>query len=235
MRAPGGEQREVSGILDQDFVVRIEEHAANHIEGLLRATEDDNVRARDGCIGARSLGGNPIAERGDAFAFTVLQGSPAEFGQDARCRGLYFPGREEFGGGQTASERNHAGLRAAFQDLADGGSAHVRGAVGEPLRPGGRLGGALTVIDNSAHVRRRLLQDGRARQYFVVLTLRAGNCGVALLPEPLRALPHPGVVFRPLAEPAVNDLFVAWQGGHSSVEQGAFLKFCNFLEQNRRS
>jgi DNA-binding transcriptional LysR family regulator len=45
---------------------------------------------------------------------------------------------------------------------------------------------------------------------YTILGLVAGNCGVALLPESLKALPHPGIVFRPLADPPVADLFVAW-------------------------
>ena len=43
-----------------------------------------------------------------------------------------------------------------------------------------------------------------------ILGLVAGNCGVALLPEPLRALPHSGVTFRPLTESPKRELFLAW-------------------------
>ncbi|HUD83160.1 MAG TPA: LysR substrate-binding domain-containing protein [Candidatus Saccharimonadales bacterium] len=46
---------------------------------------------------------------------------------------------------------------------------------------------------------------------YTILGLVAGNCGVALLPESLKALPHPGIVFRPLADPPVADLFLAWR------------------------
>jgi DNA-binding transcriptional LysR family regulator len=46
---------------------------------------------------------------------------------------------------------------------------------------------------------------------YTILGLVAGKCGVALLPESLRALPHPSVVFRPLEKPLVADLFVAWR------------------------
>ena len=42
---------------------------------------------------------------------------------------------------------------------------------------------------------------------------------VALLPESLRALPHPGVVFRPLADPPVADLYLAWRGTPEPVAQ----------------
>jgi DNA-binding transcriptional LysR family regulator len=46
---------------------------------------------------------------------------------------------------------------------------------------------------------------------YTILGLVAGGCGVALLPESLKALPHPGIVFRPLEEPPIADLFVAWR------------------------
>jgi len=49
-----------------------------------------------------------------------------------------------------------------------------------------------------------------AERGHTILGLVAGNCGVALLPEPLRALPHSGVVFRPLTEPPRGELFLAW-------------------------
>jgi DNA-binding transcriptional LysR family regulator len=46
---------------------------------------------------------------------------------------------------------------------------------------------------------------------YTILGLVAGKCGVALLPESLKALPHPGIVFRPLADPPVADLYLAWR------------------------
>ncbi len=45
-----------------------------------------------------------------------------------------------------------------------------------------------------------------------ILGLVAARCGVALLPESLKALPHAGVVFRPLLDPPTADLYVAWRG-----------------------
>lgn len=59
-----------------------------------------------------------------------------------------------------------------------------------------------------AGFRPRILQA--AERGHTILSLVAGGCGVALLPEPLRALPHPGVVFRPLEDPVSSDLFIAW-------------------------
>ncbi len=49
-----------------------------------------------------------------------------------------------------------------------------------------------------------------AERGFTVLGLVASNRGVAILPDSLRALPHPGVVFRPLADFPQADLYLAW-------------------------
>ncbi len=59
---------------------------------------------------------------------------------------------------------------------------------------------------------------------YTILGLVAGNCGVALLPESLKALPHPGIVFRPLAEPPIADLFVAWNAKSSRPALDEFLR-----------
>ena len=44
-----------------------------------------------------------------------------------------------------------------------------------------------------------------------LLGLVAGGCGVALLPSPLRDLPHEGVVFRELSDTTSLDLFLMWK------------------------
>jgi DNA-binding transcriptional LysR family regulator len=59
-----------------------------------------------------------------------------------------------------------------------------------------------------AGFRPRILQV--AERGYTILGLVAGNCGVALVPEPLRALPHPGVVFRKIENPPRGELYVAW-------------------------
>ena len=59
-----------------------------------------------------------------------------------------------------------------------------------------------------AGFRPRILQT--VERGYTILGLVAGNCGVTLLPESLQALPHPGVVFRPLIDAPRGDLFVAW-------------------------
>ena len=72
-----------------------------------------------------------------------------------------------------------------------------------------------------AGFRPKILQS--AERGHTILSLVAGQCGVALLPEPLRALPHPGVVFRPLVEILRGDLVIAWQAARRSPLRDAFL------------
>ena len=72
-----------------------------------------------------------------------------------------------------------------------------------------------------AGFRPRVLQA--AERGHTILNLVAGQCGVALLPEPLRALPHPGVVFRPLVDDIRADLFVAWDTARNSTVRDSFL------------
>jgi DNA-binding transcriptional LysR family regulator len=72
-----------------------------------------------------------------------------------------------------------------------------------------------------AGFRPRILQA--VERGYTILGLVAGNCGVTLLPESLQALPHPGVVFRPLRDAPKADLFVAWQPGSESEATRAFL------------
>lgn len=62
----------------------------------------------------------------------------------------------------------------------------------------------------AAGFRPRTLQIERGH---TILSLVAAGCGVALLPEPLRALPHMNVVFRSISAPVSADLFVAWRKG----------------------
>jgi DNA-binding transcriptional LysR family regulator len=58
---------------------------------------------------------------------------------------------------------------------------------------------------------------------YTILGLVAAHCGVALLPESLRNLPHPGVVFRPLLEPPQGGLFIAWRASRSHPVRDTFL------------
>jgi DNA-binding transcriptional LysR family regulator len=59
---------------------------------------------------------------------------------------------------------------------------------------------------------------------YTILGLVAGRCGIALLPESLKALPHPGIVFRRLADPPVAELFLAWKAGDGNLVLKRFLE-----------
>lgn len=65
-----------------------------------------------------------------------------------------------------------------------------------------------------AGFRPRILQT--AERGYTILGMVAASCGVTLLPESLKAVPHPGVVFRPLEDPPEGDLYVAWNPGAES-------------------
>lgn len=73
-----------------------------------------------------------------------------------------------------------------------------------------------------AGFRPRVLQA--ADRGHTLLGLVAGNCGVALVPESLAALPHPGVVLRRLVRPPRGDLEVAWNPARGSTPRDLFLQ-----------
>ena len=58
---------------------------------------------------------------------------------------------------------------------------------------------------------------------YTILGLVAGHCGIALLPESSKALPHPSIIFRPLADPPVADLFLAWRANSAQPVLKEFL------------
>jgi DNA-binding transcriptional LysR family regulator len=59
---------------------------------------------------------------------------------------------------------------------------------------------------------------------YTIVGLVASRCGVALVPESLQALPHAGVIFRPLVEPPMADLYLAWRAASPSAALRAFLE-----------
>jgi LysR family transcriptional regulator, benzoate and cis,cis-muconate-responsive activator of ben and cat genes len=63
---------------------------------------------------------------------------------------------------------------------------------------------------------------------YTILGLVAARCGVALLPESLRNLPHPGVIFRPLLDPPQGDLFIAWRASRSHPARDTFLTVADY-------
>ena len=62
-----------------------------------------------------------------------------------------------------------------------------------------------------------------------ILGLVAANCGVALVPESLEALPHSGIVFRPVEEPPIAKLFIAW---HAKNLTGSVRKLLESVEKS---
>ncbi len=74
---------------------------------------------------------------------------------------------------------------------------------------------------SAAGFRPRILQS--AERGHTILGLVAGGCGVALLPETLRALPHPGVVFRPLEQSPEIPLHLAWNPKREQAERDGLL------------
>jgi len=63
---------------------------------------------------------------------------------------------------------------------------------------------------------------------YTILGLVGARCGVALVPESLRDLPHDGIVFRPLIDPPVGDLFIAWRERQPQPPLGDFLNVIGF-------
>ncbi len=63
----------------------------------------------------------------------------------------------------------------------------------------------------SAGFKPRVLQV--ADRGHALLGLVAAGCGIAILPETLRALPHENVVFRPAVPAIKSEIFVAWRKG----------------------
>jgi DNA-binding transcriptional LysR family regulator len=79
--------------------------------------------------------------------------------------------------------------------------------ISDQTYPGASL--CVTEACARAGFRPKILQ--MVERGYTILGLVAGNCGVALLPESLKALPHPGIAFRPLADPPRADLYLAWR------------------------
>lgn len=81
-----------------------------------------------------------------------------------------------------------------------------------------------------ASFRPKILQT--AERGYTILGLVAGDCGVTLLPESLQALPHPGVVFRPLVDAPKGDVFVAW---NPTVQTPAVSEFLTSLRMGAKA
>ena len=63
-----------------------------------------------------------------------------------------------------------------------------------------------------------------AERGHTILSLVAAGCGVALLPEPLGALPHHDVIFRPPVKPITADLFLAFRSNFDGPVKQSLLR-----------
>ena len=121
----------------------------------------------------------------------------------------------------AALPKNHPAARKPMVQLASLADDFFLGISTETFP-----GASRHVTDACARAgfRPRILQ--MVERGYTILGLVAGNCGVALLPESLQALPHPGIIFRPLADPPVADLFLAWAANST---QAALIDFLSLV------
>jgi len=127
------------------------------------------------------------------------------FAHEANCAGL---SKRKVGSSTfvAALPADHRAARKAIVPLSSLADDFFLGISGETFP-----GASRHVADACARAgfRPKFLQ--MVERGYTILGLVAGHCGVALLPESLMALPHPGITFRPLADPPVADLFLAWR------------------------
>jgi DNA-binding transcriptional LysR family regulator len=116
----------------------------------------------------------------------------------------------------AALPANHPAARRATVALADLAGDLFLGISTETFPGASRH---VTEACLRAGFRPKILQ--MVERGFTIMNLVAGRCGVALLPASLKALPHPGIIFRPLADPPVADLFLVWRAhtDHPALRQ----------------
>jgi hypothetical protein len=131
------QRAEVGRRLDRDRAAGVDQHLADEVEPLLRAGRDENLRRAHCEPLARHLGGDPLAQRREAFARRVLQRLARCVAQDALGRLTYGLDREGVCRGQAAGEREDARKLGQLQDLPDRRRIHARRARGEAPRRGG--------------------------------------------------------------------------------------------------
>jgi DNA-binding transcriptional LysR family regulator len=119
----------------------------------------------------------------------------------------------------VALPKNHRSARNGSVDLCDLANDFFF-TISDETYPGASQ--AVLRACEEAGFRPKILQS--AERGFTLLNLVSANCGVAIVPEPLRALPHTGVTFRPLAEPISEDLYLAWGKNISPSMKSALLK-----------
>jgi DNA-binding transcriptional LysR family regulator len=168
------------------------------------------------------------AEQRRALADGAIDAGFIGFAEDARGKGLSGRkiGESELmlvlPADHPAARRNNVELKSLEQELFI--------AISETTYPS-----AAHCLDEAcadAGFRPRTLQA--AERGYTVLGLVAARCGVALLPESLRAMPHAGVVFRHLVQRPKRDLYVAWNRGRASpLLDGLLAQFAGPADEQR--
>lgn len=93
-------------------------------------------------------------------------------------------------------------------------------AMSEQTHPGSR--DWLTSLCRQAGFTPRILQDVELESG--IMTFVAEGLGVTLAREQIKNLPHPGVVFRPLAVAAKADYWIAWHRENRSMALGQYIE-----------
>ena len=93
-------------------------------------------------------------------------------------------------------------------------------AMAEQTHPGSRAW--LSSLCGEAGFKPRILQDVDLESG--IMTFVAEGLGVTLAREQIKNLPHPGVVFRPLASVATADYWIAWHRDNRSKALGRYIE-----------
>ena len=101
----GLERDQISGILDNDFIVGVDHHRTDHGEGLLGAVGDDNVvRAHVADTHGLITFGNPLTQCRPTLGGAVLQRRDAVLFQNLLCGSFHFRNGEGNGVRKTAGK-----------------------------------------------------------------------------------------------------------------------------------
>ncbi|MDQ6655719.1 MAG: LysR family substrate-binding domain-containing protein, partial [Verrucomicrobiota bacterium] len=103
--------------------------------------------------------------------------------------------------------------------------------LSEQSRPGYRVW--LTETCEKAGYKPKVLQEVHLER--PVLDAVAGGLGVALLPEPVKKIPHPEVVFRPVNPAVVTPFWVAWRDDNQSLALKGYVDVVGQFDQRLRS
>lgn len=93
-------------------------------------------------------------------------------------------------------------------------------AMSETTHPGSRAW--LYGVCQPAGFTPRILQDVELESDLMIFV--ANGLGVTLAREQIKRLPHPGVVFRPLAPPVKADYWIVWHQGNRSKSLHAYIE-----------